>query len=152
MGVRFEWGAFLEPSTRLGRKYVKIKPEEEVVGVELLHDPAHEVVAVASVRGRVLLCDPEEVSLLAGPGRGVMVIKIDHNDEVVAFQILRSKGDQMTVLKQDGAKLSFSSRKYQSVSRGGKGHALFKRGSLKGIQTPAVELPVLKSENGKNGN
>ncbi|MCZ6801278.1 MAG: DNA topoisomerase 4 subunit A [Nitrospirae bacterium] len=152
MGVRFEWGAFLEPSTRLGRKYVKIKPEEEVVGVELLHNPAHEVVAVASVRGRVLLCDPEEVSLLAGPGRGVMVIKIDHNDEVVAFQILRSKGDQMTVLKQDGAKLSFSSRKYQSVSRGGKGHALFKRGSLKGIQTPAVELPVLKSENGKNGN
>ena len=148
MGVRFELGAFLEPSTRLGRKYVKIKPEEEVVGVELLHDPAHEVVAVASARGRVLLCDPEEVSLLAGPGRGVMVIKIDHNDEVVAFQILRSKGDQMTVLKEDGAKLSFSSRKYQSVSRGGKGHALFKRGALKEGMPQELQLPEFPSTNG----
>jgi DNA gyrase subunit A len=148
MGVRFELGAFLEPTTRLGRKYIKIKPEEEVVGVHLLHDPAHETVAVASLRGRVLLCAPEEVSLLARPGRGVMVIKIDQKDGVVAFQLLRSKGDQMTVLKEDGAKLSISSRKYQSVSRGGKGHALFKRGALKGWMPQEQQLPEFPSTNG----
>ena len=33
MGVRFDLAAFQEPSTRLGRKFMKVKEGEEVVGV-----------------------------------------------------------------------------------------------------------------------
>ena len=56
------------------------------------------------------------------------------------------------VLKQDGGPLTITARKYQPVSRGGKGHALFKRGTLKGAESLPVELPVLDTENHKNGN
>ncbi|MYF24786.1 MAG: DNA topoisomerase IV subunit A [Nitrospira sp. SB0678_bin_10] len=153
MGVRFDLSPFQEPSTRLGRKFMKLRDQEEVVSVETL-DPsaAAPVLAVASQRGRVLLCNAEEVGVLSGPGRGVTVIKLDPTDRVLAMRLLSRKQDQLVVLKQDGGPITITTRKYQPVSRGGKGHALFKRGTLKGAEALPVELPVLESENHKNGN
>ncbi|MDE0146693.1 MAG: DNA topoisomerase IV subunit A [Nitrospira sp.] len=153
MGVRFDLGPFKEPSTRLGRKFMKLRDQEEVVSVETL-DPsaAMPILAVASQRGRVLLCHAGEVGVLSGPGRGVMVIKLDPTDRVVAMRLLSRKQDQLVVLKQDGGPFTITTRKCQPVSRGGKGHALFKRGTLKGAEALPVELPVLDSENHKNGN
>lgn len=144
MGVRFDLGPFQEPSTRLGRKFMKLRNQEEVVGVETL-DPAAAapVLAVASQRGRVLLCNAGEVGVLSGPGRGVTVIKLDSADRVLAVRLLSRKQDQLVVLKQEGGPLTITTRKYQPVTRGGKGHALFKRGTLKGAEALPVELPVL---------
>lgn len=148
MGVRFDLAPFKEPSTRLGRKFMKLREQEEVVSVETL-DPsaATPILAVASQRGRVLLCNAEEVGLLSGPGRGVTVIKLDSTDRVLAVRILSRKQDQLIVLKQEGSTFTISTRKYQPVTRGGKGHVLFKRGTLKGAQAIPVELPVIETEN-----
>ncbi len=152
MGVRFDLGPFKEPSTRLGRKFMKLRDQEEVVSVETL-DPsaAMPIVAVASQRGRVLLCHTGEVGVLSGPGRGVTVIKLDPTDRVVAMRLLSRKQDQLVVLKQEGGTFAISTRKYQPAGRGGKGHTLFKRGTLKGAEALPVELPVLETENYKNG-
>ena len=148
MGVRFDLGPFKEPSTRLGRKFMKLRTHEEVVSVETLDSSAATpILAVASQRGRVLLCNAEEVGVLSGPGRGVTVIKLDPTDRVLAVRILSRKQDQLVVLKQEGSTFTISTRKYQPVTRGGKGHVLFKRGTLKGAQAVPVELPVLDSEN-----
>ena len=148
MGVRFDLGPFKEPSTRLGRKFMKRRDHEEVVSVETL-DPsaATPILAVASQRGRVLLCNAEEVGVLSGPGRGVTVIKLDPTDRVLAMRVLSRKQDQLIVLKQEGSTFTISTRKYQPVTRGGKGHVLFKRGTLKGAEALPVELPALESEN-----
>ena len=147
MGVRFDLNPFQEPSTRLGRKFMKLRDQEEVVSVETL-DPsaAAPVLAVASQRGRVLLCNAEEVGVLSGPGRGVTVIKLDPTDRVLAMRLLSRKQDQLVVLKQEGGPITITTRKYQPVSRGGKGHALFKRGTLKGAEALPVELPALGFE------
>ena len=152
MGVRFDLDPFKEPSTRLGRKFMKLRDQEEVVSVETL-DPAAAtpILAVASQRGRVLLCNAGEVGVLSGPGRGVTVIKLDSTDRVLAMRLLFRKQDQLVVLKQDGGPITITTRKHQPVSRGGKGHALFKRGTLKGAEPLPVELPVLETENHKNG-
>ena len=153
MGVRFDLAPFKEPSTRLGRKFMKLRTHEEVVSVETLDSSAATpILAVASQRGRVLLCNAEEVGVLSGPGRGVTVIKLDPTDRVLAVRILSRKQDQLIVLKQEGSTFTISTRKYQPVTRGGKGHVLFKRGTLKGAEALPVELPVLDSENHKNGN
>ena len=153
MGVRFDLGPFKEPSTRLGRKFMKLRTHEEVVSVETLDPSATTpILAVASQRGRVLLCNAGEVGILSGPGRGVTVIKLDPTDRVLAVRILSRKQDQLIVLKQEGSTFTISTRKYQPVTRGGKGHVLFKRGTLKGAEALPVELPVLDSENHKNGN
>ena len=80
------------------------------------------------------------------------VIKLDSTDRVLAVRILSRKQDQLIVLKQEGSTFTISTRKYQPVTRGGKGHVLFKRGTLKGAEALPVELPVLETENHKNGN
>ena len=153
MGVRFDLVSFKEPSTRLGRKFMKVREGEEVVTIEALSFSSKTpILAVATQRGRVLLCKAEEVGVLSGPGRGVTVIKLDSADRLLAARLLYQKDDQLVALKQEGSKLPITIRKYQTVGRGGKGHTMFKRGSLKGVLTPPVELPVLDSENSKNGN
>ena len=147
MGVRFELSAFQEPSTRLGRKYMKVKEGEEVTGIGFLDQQSDSsLIAVASVRGRVLLCQAEEVAVLSGPGRGVTVLKVEENDRVLGFRLLKEKTDQLILLKEDGGKLAVSSKKYQVVSRGGKGHAMFKRGLLNGVEPNEVMLPVFPTD------
>jgi DNA gyrase subunit A len=153
MGVRFDLVSFKEPSTRLGRKFMKVREGEEVVTIEALSlSSKTPILAVVSQRGRVLLCKAEEVGVLSGPGRGVTVIKLDSADRLLATRLLYQKDDQLVALKQEGSKLPITLRRYQPVGRGGKGHTMFKRGSLKGVLTPPVELPILDSENSKNGN
>ncbi len=142
MGVRFELGAFREPSTRLGRKYMKVKEGEEVVGVGFVDQQMDKsLIAVASARGKALLCHPEEVVLLSGAGRGVIVIKLEKQDRVLGFRLLTDPTVQLVLLKEDGGKLVVSPKKYQVVSRGGKGHTLFKRGTLREVELPEVQLP-----------
>ena len=104
------------------------------------------VVAVVSARGRALLCQAEEVAQLAGPGRGVIVLKLDQNDTVVGFALLSSKEDELVLLKEDGGTLPVSLRKYQVVGRGGKGHPLFKRGRLTGMVPAEWTVPILQTE------
>ena len=149
MGVRFDLGPFKEPSTRLGRKFMKLRDQEEVVSLETLDPSATTpILAVASQRGRVLLCNAEEVGVLSGPGRGVTVIKLDQTQTGSwPSACLSRKQDQLVVLKQEGGPITITTRKYQPVSRGGKGHVLFKRGTLKGAEALPVELPVLELEN-----
>ena len=147
MGLRFDLGSFQEPSTRLGRKFCKLKEGEEVVAQETITGPLkHTVVAVASVKGRTLLCKAEDVAQLAGPGRGVIVIKLDPKDTLIGFKLLCTKDDRLVLLKEGGGPLSVTLRKYQVVGRGGKGHALFKRGRLTGMEPDELRIPAFQTE------
>jgi DNA gyrase subunit A len=147
MGLRFDLGLLQEPSTRLGRKFCKLKEGEEVLGLEIITGPLKQtVVAVASIKGRSLLCKAEEVAQLAGPGRGVIVMKLDAKDAVVGFKLLCAKDDRLVLVKEGGGTLPVTLRKYQVVGRGGKGHALFKRGRLSGMEPVELNIPVFQTE------
>jgi len=147
MGVRFELSVFQEASTRLGRKFCKLKEGEDVLGVASITGPLKQtVVAVASHKGRALLCKAEDVAQLAGPGRGVIVMKLDLKDTLVAFTLLSAKDDRLALIKEGGGTLSVTLRKYQVVGRGGKGHALFKRGRLSGMEPGDLIIPVIQNE------
>jgi len=147
MGLRFDLVALQEPSTRLGRKFCKLKEGEEVLGIEIITGPLQQaVVAVASTKGRALLCKAEDVAQLAGPGRGVIVIKLDPKDTLVGYKLLSSKDDRLVLIKEGGGTLPVSLRKYQVVGRGGKGHALVKRGRLTGMEPTELTIPVFQTE------
>jgi len=147
MGLRFDLSTFQEASTRLGRKFFKLKEGEEVLGLEIITGPLKQtVVAVASIKGRALLCKAEEVAQLAGPGRGVIVVKLDPKDTVIGFKLLCSKEDRLILIKEGGGTLPVSLRKYQVVGRGGKGHALFKRGRVNGMEPVELKVPVFQAE------
>jgi len=146
MGLRMALSSFQEPSTRLGRKFCKLKEGEEVVALEVITGPLNQtLVAVASAKGRALLCQAEDVAQLAGPGRGVIILKLEPKDTVVGFKLLCSKDDRLDLLKEDGGTLHVSLRKYQVVGRGGKGHALFKRGRLSGMKPVEPRIPIFQA-------
>ncbi len=152
MGVRVDLTPFQAPSTRQGRKFMKLRDHEEVVSLEVLRPSSPSaVLAVVSHQARVLVCKTEDVSVLSGAGRGITIIKLEKTDRVLAARLLYTREDQLIVLKHAGGTLSISLRKYQPVGRGGKGHVLLKRGTLKEACTRPVELPAIQETPLPNG-
>lgn len=142
MSLRFSLRSHREPSTRSGRRYIRVSEDDEVIYLAPYVEGA--LIACASSKGRALICEAEEVSLLSGPGKGVMLIKLEKSDYLIGAQLLLNPDDALTVEKESGAQLAITSRKFQVVSRAGKGHALMKRGALKravSIPPPVPRLP-----------
>jgi DNA gyrase subunit A len=130
-----------EPSTRSGRRFMRVEQGDELVYVGLKHKGAH--LACVTVAGRALICAADEVTLLAGPGKGVRLIKLEAGDLVVGAQLLGRRSDALIVEKESGTEFKVSLDKYKAVSRGGKGHALFQRGSIAKVVLPPPEVPTL---------
>ena len=80
-------------------------------------------------KARGLLCRADEVNYLAGPGRGVILIKLTGDDDrVLGFIASRGDRDLLTVETSRGAEQTISTAKYEVTGRGGKGRELLQRG------------------------
>jgi len=137
--LRFSLAPFIEPSTRAGRKFVKMPDGVEVVGVTQV--TGAETIIAATREARAMLCPAEEVNVLSGPGRGVILIKIDGTkDTLLGF--IASKGDRdlMVVETSRGAEQTVSTAKYDVTSRGGRGRELLQRGSFTRIVPPPPQV------------
>ena len=117
----------------------------EVVGCEialgdvlrLTFNVQDETIIAVTREARAMLCPAEEVNVLSGPGRGVILIKIDGGkDRLLGF--IASKGDRdlMVVETSRGAEQTVSTAKYEVTSRGGKGRELLQRGSFTRVVPP----------------
>ncbi|MEM1414306.1 MAG: DNA gyrase subunit A, partial [Myxococcota bacterium] len=137
--LRFSLRSHREPSTRSGRKYARPPKGDEVLYVAPVEEG--DAIACATLEGRALLCDAEEVSLLSGAGKGVYLIKLQGNDRVVAAQVLSRDSDALVVQRDGGSDYRVTRRKYELVSRAGKGFALFKRGKVSGVVYQEPTLP-----------
>jgi DNA gyrase subunit A len=125
-GLRFSLDPHREPSTRAGRRFAKVGEGDEIVGVQAA--PAKALLAVVTARGHALLCAAEEVSELAGPGRGVTVIKVEDEDEVAGFGVGPRDRETIVVAEtESGKKIDFGPGDYEVTSRGGKGRQIAKR-------------------------
>jgi DNA gyrase/topoisomerase IV subunit A len=120
---------------------MRLEDNDEIVFVGLQPKRSH--IACVSLAGRALICDTDEVALLAGAGKGVRLIKLEEADLVVGAQLLVSKHDTLLAEKESGSELKVSLDKYKAVSRGGKGHTLFQRGSVSKVVQPPPEVPSL---------
>jgi DNA gyrase subunit A len=147
MCLRASLRSHREPSTRSGRKFMRVGDTDEVLYVGLFTEDAK--LACASKEGRALICDASEVSLLAGAGKGVRLIKLGGKDYLAGARLLYAPSDLLMVEKESGAELSISTRKYNVVSRGGKGHAKFQRGSVAKVIAEVPSVPVLEGEGDK---
>jgi DNA gyrase subunit A len=140
--LRFGLDAFLEPSTRAGRRYARPADGAEVVGVSLVG--GSETMIVATADARAVLCPIGEINYLAGPGRGVILIKLASDDDrVIGFVASRGDRDLLTVETSRGAEQTISTAKYDVTGRGGRGRELLQRGSFTRIVPTAPEVPQL---------
>ena len=100
--LRFGLDSFVEPSTRAGRRYAKTAEGAEIVGVSQI-DGTETLIAVTR-EARAMLCRVDDVNFLSGPGRGVILIKIDpKHDRVLGFVASTGERDLLTVETSRGA-------------------------------------------------
>jgi DNA gyrase subunit A len=140
--LRFALDAFVEPSTRAGRRYARTGAGAEVVAVG--RTTGDEAVIVATADARALICKANEVNFLSGPGRGVILIKVKFpDDNVIGAMVSSGDRDLMTVETNRGAEQTISTAKYEITGRGGKGRELLQRGNFVRVLTSEVTIPSL---------
>jgi len=137
--LRFSFEPFVEPSTRAGRRYARAPEGAEVVGVARL--TGGEILIAATREARAMLTKAVEVNFLSGPGRGVILIKLDPDDRVLGFIASSGDRDLMTVETSRGAEQTISTTKYEITGRGGKGRELLQRGQFTKVVPVAPEAP-----------
>jgi DNA gyrase subunit A len=142
--MRFSLQGFVEASTRSGRRYARVADGAEVVTVAMT--TGEETVIAATSAARAMLCPVEEVNFLSGPGRGVILIKIDFpEDKVIGALVSTGDRDLLTVETSRGAEQTISTTKYEIVGRGGKGRELMQRGQFTRVVPNEVPLPTLET-------
>ena len=83
------------------------------------------------------------MNYLAGPGRGVILIKLGDEDRVLGFIASSGDRDLLTVETSRGAEQTISTAKYEVTGRGGKGRELLQRGQFTRVLWPTPEAPAM---------
>jgi DNA gyrase subunit A len=139
-GFRLNPDPHRELSTRAGRRYAKLSDGDEVVGVLPLRSKPKEVICIVTAHSHALMCMAEEAALLANPGRGVTMIKVEDDDAVLAFTLGDPYGDELLVVELDnGKKIAIGPGHDEIVSRGGRGHLLSRKGRVVRVSSPEPE-------------
>ncbi|PTL80451.1 DNA topoisomerase [Vitiosangium sp. GDMCC 1.1324] len=142
LGMRFPLAPHLEISTRAGRRYAKTGEGDEIVGVQPVEDK--DLVGVLTEHTNALVCKVAEINELAGPGKGVTVIKVDDGDRVVEFVVAPhgNKEAGITFETQKGRKLTLHAGRYEVTGRGGKGHEMSRKDAVKEVARAPLYIPL----------
>ena len=137
--LRFGLAPFAEPSTRSGRRFARVSAESSIVDVVAIQ--GSEVILSVSANCRAILCECEDVNYLSGPGKGVTLIRLAKDDQLLGFKASTGDRDLLTVETNRGAKKTISTAKYRVTNRGGRGIEIQKNGKIAKIVYPPVVAP-----------
>jgi DNA gyrase subunit A len=138
--LRFSLEPFVDASTRAGRRFARPSEGVEVVGIEKI--TGSEIVIAATAEARGLLCRADEINYLSGPGKGVILVKLNADeDRVLGFIASHGDRDLLRVETSRGAEQTISTAKYEVTGRGGKGRELLQRGQFTRVIPNEVENP-----------
>ena len=147
--LAFGLSPFLEPSTRSGRRFAKLSEGSSVVGVELAPAKGKPKVITITRKSRTLICAASEISYLNGPGKGVLLVKLDEGDQLVGVKVALSPADVLAVRTSLGGEQKISLGRVDNSARGGKGREIIKRGQISEVLLPTPEAPQLSGPNGE---
>ncbi len=136
--MRLSLSPFRAPSTKVGRKFCRLRPGDKVVYVDLVREA--DTMFLATKGARVLHFKIDEVPVLGGPGKGVRGIKLAPQDVVLGAVQLTRPSDCLRVTNSNGKTLSFGQMKYSVTSRGGKGVRTSARNKFETVVRPEIEL------------
>jgi len=117
--MRMSFSLFRTASTKLGRKYCRLRKGDRVVFVQLVRNA--KTMFVATRKARIIHFSIKEAQVLAGAGIGVRGIKLETGDEVLGAIQLSRPSDCLRVRNTNDKVLSFGQLKYNVTSRGGRG-------------------------------
>jgi DNA gyrase subunit A len=135
--VRVPLAAYLQPSTKSGRKYASLREGEIVVGVGV-PEPEHDHVLLATSRGNALRIALDDVPVTAGVGRGKRSLKLDgkKNETLAAM----STHPKLRMETTRGGSYLLNARKIALAAIGSAPQEILERFGFRG---PLAEEPVL---------
>jgi DNA gyrase subunit A len=133
-GYGFRATPDLSETTRAGRRLARVGEGDEIVSVEPVQGPT---VVVASRRGKMLRCALDEVAELAGPGRGVILMRpgTEADDRIVGALAL-PKGGRFLAVTLEGHERPLEAGDVPEGRRAGKGQKVVKRGGVAALRRP----------------
>ena len=118
--LRFGLDGFREASTRSGRRLRPARQKgAEVTLAAMLR--GGETVIAASQNRRVLLCKADEINFLSGPGKGVLLIKLEKGDRLMGVDYATDDRETLTVKTSMGGEQRLNTGRYKVTGRGGRG-------------------------------
>ena len=139
--VRFPIRSHEDVSTRAGRLYCRVSPDQDDSVLGVLVSEGGENVCVASSLGRAMLFPVDDIPPRKGVSKGVIGLKLRDEDRIMAFGMARNTIQGPTVITGKGREINVSERKFGVSKRGGRGNVVLQRGSIDTwIRTPSVLL------------
>lgn len=146
LGCRFSLRTHAQPSTRAGRKFARLNEGDEVLVVVALGTQREpDWVMCAADDGHAIAVLADEVPILGGPGKGVIVMKLDDGATLLGAELGSRDLDSITVETAQGTERSLTLRSLEG-SRAGRGHAVVKRGGFAKFIWKKAETPNLGGE------
>ncbi len=116
VGFKFDLSMFNAVTTRAGKKFAGIKPDDSIMGVDII-DLTH--VLFLTSEGKAIVIAAKDVPLLSGAGKGVKLVNVK-NGEVALFRVVR-KGEQVKVIDEKGKEKVIDLKDYGVMKRGAVG-------------------------------
>lgn len=139
-GLRIALDGFVEPSTRSGRRYMKVDDAGDGVLVVWL-SAGTEIMSLASEGGNMLAYPIAELPVVKAAGRGITAMKLNEGDTVFAFELARTPAEGALVKTPQGREEIARLSKFGG-KRGDKGGVVIKRGGfVEWVRTPQLIVP-----------
>jgi DNA gyrase subunit A len=130
-GYGFRATPDLSETTRAGRRLARVGDGDEIVSVDVVAGPQ---VVVATARGKMLRFPLDDVPELAGPGRGVILMRPDKTDDRVVGALALAKNASFVAITPDGGERPIAIREVPAGKRAQKGHKVVKRGGIAALR------------------
>jgi len=143
--ARFSVQSFIDPSTRNGRSFMRLSKGDRVIGVEL--GRGDENACLATRNGRALIFPVRHVSIFKGVSKGIIAIRLDKGDELIAFTISDAARQGLRVKTSRGREETIRTTKFEVSNRGNKGRNVISRGKLSALVPGPVEIRLKNQQN-----
>jgi DNA gyrase subunit A len=141
LAFRFSLRGHRDPSTRAGRKFARPADGDEVLTVLAVGERDY-VLAVAS-DGHALAVPVSEIPILAGSGKGSLLIKLEPGERLVGASVCVDRRDVVTVETEKGKGMGIAVADVLGA-RAAKGSLLVKRDRFARVVPPALVIPTLE--------
>jgi DNA gyrase subunit A len=131
---------YREVSTKSGRRYARPAEGYSVIFAGII--TGEETIIAASQQRRAMVCKSDEINFLGGPGKGVLLIKLDKEDQLLAAIMATGERDTLTVKTSMGGEQRLNTGRYKVVGRGGRGHEFVSRGQIVEVVYEPVPAPA----------
>ncbi len=136
--ARYSVQSFVEPSTRSGRSFMKVKAPTAVLGVYVSR--GDENVCLATKEGRALIFPVQQISTFKGVSKGVIAVRLAKGDGVIGFTLSDAARQGLSVVTSRGRSETIRTTKFEVSNRGNKGKSVISRGGFSAAVPETIEV------------